>query len=276
MKQMNRWMGVVAGSACVFAALAFPPAPPHEIYGMARHAAGQPIMDPAVEMVFMTDAGTVVQGVIAPGLEAGINYYVTVPMDAGLTPVPYLDNALEPLVPFKISVVIAGVTNLPIEMTGDYYQLGLSGESTRIDLTLGEDSDGDGLPDLWEELIIYILNDGSTLEDIDPDGDADGDGMKNIDEYYAGTYAFDDQDLFELYPRQGDADNARFAFLAIQGHSYEIQASSNLTSWTAIPFSVPSQPGQEDIGFYTSYATEVTEVEVAATNAAAFYRGVVK
>ncbi len=276
MKRTNRLIGVAAGSACVFAALAFPPAPPHEIYGMARHEAGQPITDPAVEMVLKTGAGTVVNGVIAPGLEPGVNYYITVPMDAGLTPVPYMDNALEPLVPFKISVVIAGVTNLPIEMTGNYYNLGLAGESTRIDLTLGEDSDGDGLPDLWEELIIYMLNDGSTLADIEPDGDADGDGMKNIDEYYAGTYAFDDQDLFELYPRKGDTNNARFAFLAIEGHSYEIVESSNLTSWTAIPFSVPSQSGLEGIGFYTPSVTAVTEVEVTATNAAAYYRGVVR
>ena len=29
-------------------------------------------------------------------------------------------------------------------------ELGKPSETTRLDLTLGEDSDGDGLPDAWE------------------------------------------------------------------------------------------------------------------------------
>ncbi|MCZ7640607.1 MAG: hypothetical protein M5U12_33840 [Verrucomicrobia bacterium] len=51
----------------------------------------------------------------------------------------------------------------------------------RLDLEVplvAEDSDGDGLPDWWEQL---------HGADLDPDGDADGDGRKNLAEFRAGT-----------------------------------------------------------------------------------------
>ncbi|MBE7501797.1 MAG: hypothetical protein HS113_16125 [Verrucomicrobiales bacterium] len=43
---------------------------------------------------------------------------------------------------------------------------------------VAEDSDGDGLPDWWEQL---------HGADLDPDGDADGDGRTNLAEFRAGT-----------------------------------------------------------------------------------------
>lgn len=267
---------LTVGLAGAFHSAALPPAPPHEIYGLVRDEGGEPITDDTVEMVFETDVGFLVNGAVALGVQPGVNYYITVPMDAGLTPVPYVESAQQPLVPFKISVVISGVTNLPIEMTGGYANLGLSGESTRIDLTLGVDSDGDGLPDAWEELLIFLLDDVSSLADVDPDDDLDGDGMTNLDEYYSGTYAFDDGDLFELYPREGDTNNARFAFLAIQGYSYEIQASTNLTEWVEVSFAVLSEPGFEGVDFYSPGSSGIAEVEISATNVAAFYRGRVR
>ena len=48
-------------------------------------------------------------------------------------------------------------------MRGDYSALGRPGESTRIDLTLGEDRDGDGLPDAWERTLITASGGKLTL-----------------------------------------------------------------------------------------------------------------
>ena len=47
------------------------------------------------------------------------------------------------------------------------------------------DSDGDGLPDSWEEA--YGLDPWSASGDDGAEGDVDGDGLKNLSEYLAGT-----------------------------------------------------------------------------------------
>jgi hypothetical protein len=51
------------------------------------------------------------------------------------------------------------------------------------------DSDGDDLPDLWEQQIIdYNQNDGITgFEDVLPEDDFDGDNFSNIKEYLEDT-----------------------------------------------------------------------------------------
>ena len=252
---------------------AFPPAPPHEIYGMVRGEDGEPITDNAVQMILETDEGIVVRGEITADYEPGVNYYITIPMDAAITPDLYLDNALTPLVPFKIKVVIGSTTNLPIEMSGDYASLGQVGESTRIDLTLGVDSDGDGLPDAWEELMIFIMGGGLTLADITADTDTDGDGMSDGDEYIAGTYAFDDQDIFKLYLTETTTNAMVFSFLGIKGRSYQIEGSSNLVNWIEVPFRIPSENGSGLFSYYSAAGVGVVEVEVPSTNTATFYRG---
>jgi hypothetical protein len=259
--------------ASLMIAQAFPPAPPHEIYGMVRGEDGAPITQNSVRMLLETEAGVTVSGAIAPDYKPGINYYITVPMDAAITPDPYLDNALTPLVPFRIKVIDGTTTNLPLEMSGDYALLGQVGESTRIDLTLGVDSDGDGLPDAWEELLISIMGGGLTQADITPDSDTDGDGMSDGDEYIAGTYAFDDQDIFKLYITDTTTNSVVLSFLGIEGRSYRVEGSSNLTTWAAVPFKVPEISDNSRFGFYPASNTGVVEIEVPSTNAATFYRG---
>src|SRR5260370_18497252 len=90
-----------------------------------------------------------------------MNFQREVPMDAGLTADPYEPEALMASAPFKIYVVIGVTTNLPIQMTGNYSLLGQPGQQTRIDLTLGVDSNGDGIPDAWE--IAFLSSIGSNL-----------------------------------------------------------------------------------------------------------------
>ena len=47
---------------------------------------------------------------------------------------------------YKIRVKVDSKSYLPIEMLGDFSKIGKPGEVTRMNLTLGEDADGDGGP----------------------------------------------------------------------------------------------------------------------------------
>jgi len=268
-------VGPAAFLSFAMQALAYPPAPPHEIYGLVRGTDGEPLSSSSATLMFETDKGVQIKGSVSTIVNQGVNYQLTIPMDAAISPDPYIPEALTPLAPFRISVVISGVTNLPIEMSGDYKLLGQYGESTRIDLTLGVDSDGDGLPDVWEELLISMLGGTNTLAEIRPEDDSDQDGMSNMDEYLAGTYAFDANDVFKLYIKEMTEDRLVFNFLGIKGRSYQIQQSSDLSTWNPCSFAVPSE-GVEERTFYDATVSGVLEVDVISTNAARFFRGIVQ
>src|SRR3569623_417311 len=162
-------------AAALPASHAFPPAPDHIFFGMVRDELGNPISADGAEVLLETDSGVQVKALVVNGSDPGSNYRLSVPMDAGITDDIYKPTALKPTVPFKIWVRINEVRYLPIQMKGDYSQLGQPGQRTRLDLTLGEDTDGDGLPDAWERALISALGGGKSLKDIKPNDDADGD-----------------------------------------------------------------------------------------------------
>lgn len=236
-------------------ALAFPPSPHHLFYGMVRDEYGTPINDPEAIVVLETVGGVHLKGAIVPGLEPGVNYRLTAPMDSGLSSDLYKPTALRPQAPFLIKVVIAGVVYLPIEMTGDYSQLGKPGKRTLLNLTLGEDSDGDGLPDAWERMI------NGDLSKVGPNEDSDGDGLSNLNEYLAGTFAFDPEDGFTLEIAGVNNGRPALEFTALRGRSYTIMGSSNLKDWSPVTFRIPAEG--EDAPARTGYtSTDVRLVRV--------------
>jgi hypothetical protein len=166
------------------------------------------------------------------GLGAGVNYQLPVPMDSGSSADLYQPTALRPSVSFRITVRINGITFLPIEMTGDFRELGKVAGNSRVDLTLGVDSDGDGLPDAWERLI------DSDLSKVGPQGDADDDRMNNLQEYLAGTYAFDAANGLNLKIIRFHEGRPVMEFLGVTGRTYSIQGSQNLKQWEAATFRV--------------------------------------
>lgn len=217
-----------------FSAGAFPPALDHLFFGMVRDQLGNPLDNANAEIILESSAGVQVKGRIVPNWEPGSNYRLTIPMDAGLTSDLYKPTAMKPAVPFKIKVRIGSTIYLPIEMLGDYARLGLPGQRTRLDLTLGEDSDGDGLPDAWERQI------NSDLSKVRAGDDSDGDGISNLNEYLAGTYAFDPKNGFSLAITGFHDGNPVLEFLAIRGRTYTVQASRDLHDWSAVEFRIAS------------------------------------
>ena len=256
---------------------AFPPAPDHQIYGMVRDALGEPLMIDNAVVILETADGVQIKTSVVPNLEAGVNYRLSIPMDAGLTSDNYKPTALRPLVSFRLKVIIGTTTYLPLELKGSYANLGKPAGRTHLDLTLGEDSNGDGLPDAWQSMVIDML--GGTgilaLGDITPDGDADGDGMSNMQEYIAGTYAFDSTDALKLDIAGFNAGRPLLDFMVIGGRSYAIQASTNLTAWSAVNFSLPAEAsGAPPMARYAAKDVRTVRAEAyVSTNAvgAAWY-----
>lgn len=214
---------------------AFPPAPHHTVYGSVRDEMGNPLVVTNAQVVFDALAGTQITTLVVPHLSPTQNYRLDVPMDAGLTADNYKPTAMRPTVAFRLKVRIGTINYLPIQMTGDYAQLGQPAQSTRLDLTLGEDLDGDGLPDAWERALMDAS--GLTgLHEIEPGDDADGDGLSNLQEYLAGTYAFDPQDGFRLDLVGVDDNQPLLEFLAIGRRHYVLYGSDDLITWQPLEF----------------------------------------
>lgn len=217
--------------------MAFPPAPHHEIFGMIRDELGHPLDVEGARVLFEAPNGvTHITGVV-PNLRSGVNYRFFIPLDSGVTAERYRPSALEPHLPFRIRVLIDGEIYLPIEMNGDSAFLGGAAEASRLDLTLGEDLDGDGLPDQWER---WLLGEGGLdveLASVDPRDDADNDGMSNRDEYLAGTYAHDPQNGFRLnLIEANDEGLSRVEFMAVRGRTYSIRGTQDFENWTPVSF----------------------------------------
>jgi hypothetical protein len=239
---LRTWGPLGIGLLLTAAAPAFPPAPHHMVYGAVRDEFGNPISSATAEVWLEAEGRTLVRTPVAPSVEPGVNYRLAIPLDSGATADLYKPSALRPTVPFRMRVRVGNVTYLPLEMTGAAQLLTRPGAASRVDLTLGVDSDGDGLPDAWERALIQMLGGNLGLGDIRPADDSDGDGLSNLDEYLAGTYAFDPEDGFLLAIVPGSADRAVLEFTAIRGRSYTIHASESMDQWTPVSFNLATDP----------------------------------
>jgi len=262
---------VLLGASSAFA---YPPAPPHTIYGMLRDEFGGAVTFTEARVVLETDSGLRIETGVIPGLASGVNFELLIPMDSGIAPDMYRPDALQPLVPFRLKVIIGSQTYLPIEMSGDMVSLGEPAESTRLDLTLGLDSDNDGLPDSWKDMVIAMMGGGLTYADIRPGDDIDGDGFSNLDEYIAGTYAWDGADFLALDIKESSPTLAVLEFLAINGRTYSIEGSDGSNGWTEVPFSLPElSTGSEEMTTFLAPDVRILRVEtIRAPDTTTLYR----
>ncbi len=242
-------------------ATAFPPAPYHLIYGLVRDRYGTPLTSAQAQIVLQTPSGVHISAPVLPGFGAGVNYQIKVPMDAGQTPDLYAPNALLAAAPFNIVVVIGTLTNIPIEMTGNFSALGQPGKSTRIDLTLGVDSNGDGIPDAWESAFLAALAMNIPLSSLHANSVLTPDGLTLRQQYLLGTYPFDPGDPCKITLMGFSSSGPVLQFPTITGRSYTVLGSSDLKHWSAVSFNLASD-GQGGSTRTYYYALGIATIQV--------------
>ena len=216
----------------------FPPAPHHLVYGEVRDQLGNPLQVTNATVTFASQGGVKWACAVTPGMAPAKNYHLELPMDSGLTPDAYKPDALLPTVPFKLSVTIGKQTYFPMEMTGDFAQLGLPGKKTHLDLTLGVDANHDGLPDAWELAMAQSLGLRGGLSAINPNAMVPGTGLTFAQIYVVGTYNYAPKAGFVIRMVSLAGLNPVLEFTAVKGRSYSLQGSSDLKQWAPLNFQV--------------------------------------
>lgn len=249
---------------------AFPPAPYYTLYGTVRDQVGHTLTAEGAVLILLKDGLEIDRTPINSTLKVGQNYEMNISIDqnrSGTT--PYSENALAEQGLFSLVVEMNGEFFYPIEVSGNL-TAGKGSEHVLLDLNLGEDSDGDGLPDVWEQWQLYQAgyfpdaNGNWSIDLITRNGDFDGDGSSNLLEYIAGTFAGDATEKFSLEVKQKLPTSVQFEFYAISGKSYTIEQSVDAQTWTPLPFSIGTFASGEnsytatDVGVLSAFTAPAT------------------
>lgn len=130
--------------------------------------------------------------------------------------------------------------SLPISVNASIPQLGNYTET--VSPPPNPDLDNDLIPDSWEAQ--YNLNSDNSS---DAGQDPDGDGFSNLEEYIAGTHPLESNSSFKATATVASGTSAPrlvLSWSAIAGRTYEVQASTQLTTgFTTIHTVIPSVNG---------------------------------
>jgi hypothetical protein len=220
---------------------AFPPAPYYTLYGNVRDQVGAILHADGAEIVLLRDGVEIGRSPVSDASVGDFNYELHIRIDASLNGTPIYSNKAVPAKGvYSVVVDLNGQIFYPIEAAGTL-RTGSGGERVRLDLTLGADTNLDGLPDAWQEWVLYQAGkapggSGWNINLVTRDGDYDGDGMSNYIEYVAGTFAGDATERFELKIINVTAETVTFEFFAITDKTYAIEKSTDLRNWAAMPF----------------------------------------
>ncbi len=224
-------------------AMAFPPAPYYTLYGTVRDQVGQTVTADGAEVILLKGGVEVGRTPITSGrLDQSYELNIRIDQNRNGTTF-YTDKAVAAGGLFSLVVSMDGALFYPIEVSGNL-TAGKGGERVKLDLTLGQDSDRDGLPDTWEAWQLYQAglypdaNGNWNISLIDKNGDFDKDGQSNLLEYIAGTFAGDATETFSLSIKEKLPQSVRFEFYGITGKVYALESSLDLQTWTPVPFSI--------------------------------------
>jgi len=246
-------------------ARAYPPGPYHVLYGTVRDQYGTPLSSAQAQIVLQTPSGVQLSAPVVPGVSlAGVNYLLRVPLDSGVTPDLYQPNVLLPADAFKLVVVIGTATNLPIEMTSTNFALGSWAKSTRLDLTLGVDANGDGLPDAWEYAFLAAIGATNTLASLNAHSVLTPDGLTLLQQYLMGTALFDPNHPLQITFLGFNGAAPVLQFPTISGRTYTVLMSTDLNNWSPAAFNLSSdEPSAPTRSSYIASSTEAIQVYVA-------------
>lgn len=253
---------------------AFPPAPFHTIYGDVRDEHGVLIPATGAAVVMYQGGVQKMREQLTEGSGADFNYQIRMRIDMGRSlTASYSSLVVSTASAYTLSVDIGGVNYQPIEITAIPPTVGGPASRTRLNLTLGVDSDGDGLPDAWEESQLYQAGylpgaNGWDLSLLDRNGDFDKDGLSNITEYIAGTYAGDATSTISLVIKEKLGENVRLETYALYGKSYTIESSTDLKTWVPASFSLTNPADETPAEFKASLVSTTTGITSLYTKAA--------
>jgi hypothetical protein len=257
-------------------ASAFPPAPYYTLYGMVRDQVGQTVTAEGAQVILLRGGVEVGRTPIVSG-RIDQNYELNLRIDQNRSGTTfYTDKAVAAGGLFSLVVAMNGALFYPIEVSGNL-TAGKGSERVKLDLTLGEDKDKDGLPDAWEAWQLYQAgyypdeNGEWDLTLIDKDGDFDKDGQSNLLEYIAGTFAGDAKETFSLAIKEKLPQSVRLEFYGITGKVYTIESSFDMKTWTRVPFAVGA-PGTGNNAHQAEAVGIVSAFTVPRSSTSEFYR----
>jgi len=255
---------------------AFPPAPYYTIYGVVRDQVGQTVTAEGAEVILLKGGVEVGRTPITSG-RIDRSYELNMRLDQNRSgTVFYTDKAVAAGGLYSLVVSMNGALFYPIEVSGNL-TAGKGGERVKLDLTLGEDKDKDGLPDTWEAWQLYQAglypdeNGNWDLSLLDKNGDFDKDGQSNLQEYIAGTFAGDATEIFGLTIKEKLSQSVRFEFYGITGKVYTIESTLDMKTWTRVPFAVGA-PGTGSSGYQASDVGIVSAYVAPTSTSNGFYR----
>ena len=255
---------------------AFPPAPYYTLYGMVRDQVGQTVTAEGAEVILLK-GGVEVGRTPITSIRLDHSYELNLRIDQNRSGTTfYTEKAIAAQGLFSLVVSMNGELFYPIEVSGNL-TAGKGGERVNLDLTLGEDLDKDGLPDVWEAWQLYQAglypdeNGEWDLSLIDPNGDFDKDGQSNLLEYIAGTFAGDATETFGLTIKEKLPESVRFEFYGITGKVYTIESSLDMQTWTRVPFAVGA-PGAGNNAHQASDVGIVSAFTAPRATHSEFYR----
>ena len=257
-------------------ASAFPPAPYYTLHGMVRDQVGQTVTAEGAEVILLK-GGVEVGRTPITSSRIDQSYELNMRIDQNRSGTTfYTDKAIAAGGLFSLVVSMNGTLFYPIEVSGNL-TAGKGGERVKLDLTLGEDKDKDGLPDAWEAWQLYQAglypdeNGEWDLSLLDPNGDFDKDGQSNLLEYIAGTFAGDATETFGLTIKEKRPESVRFEFYGITGKVYTIESSLDMITWTRVPFAVGA-PGTGSNGYQASDVGILSAFTAPRATHSEFYR----
>ena len=255
---------------------AFPPAPYYTLYGMVRDQVGQTVTAEGAEVILLKGGVEVGRTPIVSG-RIDQSYELNLRLDQNRSGTTfYTDKAVAAGGLFSLVVSMNGALFYPIEVSGNL-TAGKGGERVKLDLTLGEDLDKDGLPDTWEAWQLYQAglhpdeNGRWDLSLLDKNGDFDKDGQSNLLEYIAGTFAGDATETFSLAIKEKLAESVRLEFYGITGKVYTIESTLDMKTWTRVPFAVGA-PGTGNNAHQAGDVGIVSAFTAPRSGTSEFYR----